>query len=187
MNVMPRVAAMLALCGAIIGFAASLFVPHRYLASARLAFVSPYDANAQMFFDDASEATLNPRALELMIRQSPNFKDQLYIETVTDVIAEVRAGLTLKLSGTVGTVEYEDDNPDTALEVTRVVLSEFGNNAARIANAKTVPDVIRIVKTPDARLTGFTPWLLTAVGMAGGLFSAFLVWLFLPRKVSAAA
>jgi hypothetical protein len=184
MTGMSRVAFMLALCGAMVGFAASIFVPRRYKADARFAFNSAYAANAQAIFEGASEVTLLPQSLELMIRQSPNFKNQLYVEAPGEIVAEVRSAIVLKLSGSKGSIEYEDDNVDTALEVTRVLLSEFGDNAARIANAQKGTDVIRIVRTPEAGLTGLTPWRLTIAGLASGLCLALLIRMLLPRRTN---
>lgn len=181
-----RVAAMLAVGGALAGFAVSLFVPHRYQATARFTFAEPYSANARRLFEEASEATLHVGAIEQMIRQSPNFKDLLYLETVGEATAEVRANLTLKLSGTGGAIRFEDDNAETAIEVVRLVLNDFGNNAARLAGARRAQDVIRVFQTPQARLTGLTPWLLTGFGLLAGLLVSLLVWLLLPRHSRAA-
>ena len=174
-----RVAVMLSLCGAVAGFTVSVFVPHRYLASATLVFVSPYDADAKTLFERASEETLQKQSLELMIRRSPYFKSRLYVEPAGDIIAETRGNLNITSAivakSTRTLIEFEDDDVDTALDVTRVLLSEFGNNAARIANAKKGSDVIRIVNAPDARLTGLTPGLLTAGGLGMGLLAALLI------------
>jgi hypothetical protein len=177
-----RVAAMLALGGAIAGFATSTFIPHRYLGSARFVFISPYNSNAPALFDSASDVTLLPQSLELMIRRSPYYKNRLYVESAADLVAETRGNLTIRNLPSGGVIEFENEDIDAALEVTRVTLSEFGNNAARAANAKRASDVIRIIKLPDARRTGFTPWLLTALGLTGGLLTSLFIWILLPRS-----
>jgi hypothetical protein len=178
-----RVAAMLALGGAIAGFTASTFVPHRYLGTARFVFISPYSSNAPALFDSASGITLLPQSLELMIRRSPSFKNRLYVESVADLVEETRGNLTVKSTpASGGVIEFESEDVDAALEVTRMTLSEFGNNAARAANAKKAADVIRIVNLPEARLTGVTPWLLTVTGSAAGLLISLLIWILLPRN-----
>jgi hypothetical protein len=172
---------MLALCGAMAGFTTSVFIPHRYLASARFVFLSPYNANAAALFDSASDITLLPQSLELMIRRSPYFKNRLYVESAADLVAETRGNLRMKntpASG--GVIEFENEDAEAALEVTRVTLSEFGNNAARAANAKKASDVIRIIELPEARLTGLTPWLLTATGLTAGVLISVLIWILLP-------
>jgi hypothetical protein len=172
-----RVAAMLALGGAIAGFTTSTFVPHRYLGSARFVLVDPNNV-----FDTAAGVTLRPQSLELMIRRSPYFKNRLYVEPIADLVAETRGNLSIKSSPSGGVIQFESEDVDAALEVTRVTLSEFGNNAARAANAKKASEVIRIIKLPDARLTGLTPWLLTAIGLTAGLLMSLLIWLLLPSR-----
>jgi hypothetical protein len=179
---------MLAAGGAMAGFIASAFVPRRYEGTARFVFISPYDGEAPALFDRASEVTLLPQSLELMIRRSPYFKNRLYVDSVADLITETRANLNVKSSATSGEpgglIRFDDDEVDTALEVTRVILSEFGNNAAGVANAKKAGDVIRITEAPQTRLTGLTPALLTGIGLASGLLLALLVWILLPRARS---
>lgn len=174
---------MLALGGAMAGFTASVFVPHRYEGSARFVFNSPYDAQAAALFDRASEITLLPQSLELMVRRSPYYKNRLYVDSIGDVVTETRGNLSLKSvtkSGKRGgLIEFDDDDVDAALDVTRVVLSEFGNNAAGAAHAKKAADVIRIVEAPDARLTGLTPAILTGFGLASGLLCALFVRILL--------
>jgi hypothetical protein len=176
---------MLAVGGAMAGFTVSSFVPHRYEGSARFIFKSPYDADAPALFDRASEITLLPQSLELMIRRSPYYKNRLYVDSIGDLITETRGNLNVKSVSKTGKpgglIEFDDDNVDTALDVTRVILSEFGNNAAGAAHAKKAADVIRIVEAPDARLTGLTPALLTAIGLASGLLLAAIVWTLIPR------
>jgi hypothetical protein len=180
---MPGVAAMLVLSGAIAGFTASTFFPHRYLGKASFVFISPYNANAPALFESASDVTLLPQSLELMIRRSPYFKNRLYVEPVADLVAETRGNLTIKSTpASGGVIEFENEDVDAALEVTRVTLSEFGNNAARAANARKASDVIRIITLPDARLTGLTPWLMTATGMVAGLLLSILIWILMPPK-----
>jgi hypothetical protein len=177
---------MLAFSGALLGFSLSTLIPHRYQARTEFVFLSPYDADAQTLFDRASDITLLPQSLELMIRRSPYYKNRLYVESIADLISETRGSLNVKSAAPVagkrgGVIEFEDDDVETALDVTRVMLSEFGNNAARAANAKRSADVIRIVRTPDAHLTGLTPWLLTRTGLLAGLIVALLIRILLPR------
>ena len=176
---------MLVLSGAMSGFTVSMFLPHRYEATARLVFTRAYQPDAARLFDGASEVTLLPQSLELMIRRSPAFKNRLYLESVGEIVAETRANLVIASEPEIGsagaTIRFEDDDVDTALDVTRFLLSDFSNNAARMANARNVADIIRITRVPAAHLTGLTPWRLTGAGTAIGFAVSLLIWILLPR------
>ena len=199
MRSLGPLAVMLILSGALIGFTVSLFVPHRYAATAEIAFLSApgvthesYAADARKLYESSLEVTLLPQSLELMIRRSPAFKERLYIQSFSEVLEDVRKNLsvsTISVSGGLSgaKIEFDDDDSDTALDLVREVVSQMGDNAAAVAGAKKASDVLLIVKTPRTDLIGMTPSLLTVVGLAVGLGLASLLWLLAPRSVRSAA
>ena len=58
----------------------------------------------------------------------------------------------------------------------------MGENAARISAAKKANEVVKIVLTPQVNLTGLTPLLLTALGLAAGTLAGLVLWLVAPRS-----
>jgi hypothetical protein len=192
-NAIGKVIGMLVISGALAGFTISLFIPHRYMARAELTFVgkpdvtpASYQADARKLFDSATEITLLPQSIELIIRRSPYFKERLYVESMADILEDVRKNLAIKSftrDGRSGAqIEFEDDDADTALDVTRDVLSQMGENAARISAVKKATEVVKIVRTPQVNLTGLTPLLLTALGLAAGTLAGLVLWLVAPRS-----
>jgi hypothetical protein len=175
---------MLAVSGALIGFTISLFLPHRYKSRAELVFVAKTDA--RKLFDSTVELTLLPQSIELIVRRSPYFKERLYVEPMSEVLEDVRKNLSvtaISASGQRGArIEFEDDDADTALDVTKDVLSQMGENAARVSATKKASDVVRIVSTPRVGLTGLTPAILAGLGLAAGLLAGFVVRILAPKN-----
>ena len=195
MSGIGKVVGMLAISGALIGFAISLFVPHRYVARAELTFIgkpgvtpASYEADARKLFDGSAEITLLPQSIELIIRRSPYFKERLYVESMPDILEEVRKNLSIKSfsrDGQTGArIEFEDDDADTSLDVASDVLSQMGENAARISAVRKATEVVKIVRTPQVGLTGLTPLILTALGLATGILAGLVLWLVAPRNKS---
>ncbi|MES1258240.1 MAG: hypothetical protein ABUS51_07410 [Acidobacteriota bacterium] len=190
------VAAMLLFSGALIGFSSSLFFPHRYAVSAELAFPgtpgvtrASYLADAGKLYENSLQATLLPQSLELMIRRSPSFKERLYLQSFPELLEDVRRNLSVTSIQVEGglkgaKIEFEDDDPDTALDLVREIVGQMGDNAAALSGTKKVSDVIRIVETPRSRLIGITPALLTAIGLAAGLAASVAVCLPGSRSTS---
>ena len=189
-----RVIAMLAVSGALLGFSASMFIPRRYVAEADLA-ISPtpgvthesYLSDARRLCDSATELTLIPASLELAIRRSSYFRERLYVDKLTDVQEDVRRNLSITSQtfsgGRIGArIEFEDDDADTALDFTKGILSQLGENAARVAGAKKAADVVTILRIPQTRLAGVTPLMLSGLGAAAGLLLGFLLAVFAPKN-----
>ena len=193
------VAAMLTMSGALIGFTSSLFVPHRYAASAELAFIGTpgvthesYLSDARKLLESSRDVTLLPQSLELMIRRGHLFRERLYLEAFPELRDDVGRNLSIghiSLPGglTGARIEFEDDDADTALDLVREVVSLMGDNAATAAGVKKASDVVRIVETPTSKLTGLTPLLLTAIGLGAGLLAGMMVWLLASHWRSGAA
>src|SRR5215471_7982585 len=123
---------MLALGGALTGFAISLFLPHHYTARARVAFArlpavtqESYLADSDRLFAAASAATERRQSLELMLRRSPYFSRRPYLETIEVLEAHLVIQRESFAGGLTGAkIEFDDDDVDTAIEVVRAVSGE---------------------------------------------------------------
>lgn len=185
-----RVTALLAASGALLGFSASLVVPHRYMGHAVLGFIHKpgapqdfYRNESATLFNAARQATLADPSLDAIIRHSDSYKLRMYTDAMPDLMKDFRehtriaaTELTGAQSGMV--VDFEDDDRDTALEIDGALVSALSDNTTKAAG---VPDSTKIVQTPELELIGMTPALLTGGGLAMGAFLGLLAALLTPR------
>jgi hypothetical protein len=178
---------MLAVIGAISGFGASLFIPHRYRARAVAEFLHPagapyefYAAEAKSIFENASLLTLTNATLTDIVQRTEALKTRLIIDGAGGVVDSLRQDISITRnearSSVTAVIEFEDDDRDTAESVASTLLAAFNDNARK--SSPVGEDATRVLETPAVSPAGLTPALLTFEGTMAGLAVGGLLWIF---------
>ena len=159
-----QVALILAVSGAMLGFAASFLISRRYVARATLAVVS------NELFTQAARLTVSDESLVPLILQNPAYKARLDLTPISGLIQKIREDCVVRtgLARNAATFEFTDDDRFLARETAQILLSRMTGKAAgaRIAGAIHVTE------------TGPTRALFSAIGLSLGLLiAAVLLWL----------
>ena len=183
-SLLLRVGLLFASIGALAGFGASFFVPHRYRARAVAEFVRGagmpedfYRSEAGSVFESASMVTLSNASLQGMLQRTDALRTRLYTYSAASVVEEIRRDISIEkgASGksTTAVIEFEDDDRDTASAVVQALLSIFTDNARK--SSPDAQDPTRVIQIPYTRPAGLTPALLTCEGALAGLATGILV------------
>ena len=151
---------MLALSGAMIGFATSLLLPRRYVGTASL---SVYNHELVV---GAADRTLSAQPLSAMIRDNSHYRQLLDYTPLPDVVQQVRDNTAIVEDPKGGcTVEFTDDDKYAAITMTNSLLNELRRNL----QGAPVKEPLRI------GTTGPSGALCTLEGLVGGLVVALCV------------
>jgi hypothetical protein len=172
---------MLAAGGALLGFSASLAIPHRYVARTTLALKQTPGLGARRLYDDASHQTLTQESLGPMILQSAYFRPKLDSIPVEDLVREIQENSVMTASSLPGggdgfTIEFSGDDRYAAYETATVLIARLNENAVRLRSAGTPADLMRVVEPLHVEPAGPNPALLTGIGLVAGLLAAALLW-----------
>lgn len=160
-----RVTAMLALSGALAGFAAAQFLPRSYATRMAVTFTEPVSAGRCAY---AAGETLSVTELKPIVVQSAYYARVLDYTPEEEIVDRIRKSASIECLPGGFRVEFRDDDKYLKLEMTRVLVQETGKNAKA---------AIKIVEPVRTGTTGPSAAQCVAWGLVAGAVLGILLTL----------
>ena len=163
-----RMIGILALSGAMAGFAISLMLPRRYIGRAAL------NVDPSELVDSAAERVLATQPLSAMIQGSPYYKDMLDYTPMPELLQQVRDNVVIARNTTGEcVVQFTDDDEFAARNMTNRMVEELRRN---LENSS--------IKLPvHVGTTGPSKALCALEGLMAGLLVSLCVWFGVSRDL----
>jgi hypothetical protein len=160
-------AALLAAIGALAGFATAQFLPRRFVSRTTVAFTGSVSSERCA---QAVERTLSSAELTPIVLQSAYYRSELDYTPVEELVQRIQDNGSIR-SVRIGNrdgfrVEFTDADRYAALDMTRTLAQEMGQNAG---------DTTQVVDPIRAGLKPPGPGLCVLLGLGCGLLLGMLV------------
>ena len=174
------IAFLLVVGGALSGFVGAMFGPQQYSASATLAFIN--QADTEPLLHPAWQRTLSQEFLQPLISKTLSFR--LIMVTPDEMMQRIRENTILTDVALEGgekgfSLEFTDEDQDTAVETLQMLVAGFGESAASLKGVQNTAKVTRVVDPPHVYPSGSTRAYFTAFGACVGLATALVIRLAL--------